>query len=79
LEQLWKYPCYAQMPLVGSFYWTMVHGMSAEDVGKDEEGMDICYQLGLNMAWLLKSIEAGQAAGLKPTASPQHRKTNFIR
>jgi len=79
LEQLQKFPTYAQMPLVGSFYWPMVHGRAAEDVLQDKEGVDICYQLGLNMAWLLKSIAAGREAGLEPLKSPTHRMTNFIR
>ena len=79
LEQLQKFPQFAQMPLVSSFYWPMVHGRMADEALLDEEGMDICYQLGLNMAWMLRSIDAGQAAGLMPLKSDSHRMTNFVR
>lgn len=27
------------MPTAGSTYWNMVHGLTAEDAPKDEEGM----------------------------------------
>ncbi len=79
LEVLQKYINYAHMPLVASQYWPMVHGANAEDVQKDLEGMQIMRQLGRNMAWLLKCIEAGKAAGISmPEQEPMER-TNFIR
>ena len=34
-------------------------------------------QLGHNMAWMLKCIEAGRAAGVEPVAEPRAW-TNFI-
>ena len=68
------------MPLVSSFYWPMVHGNAPEEVLKDEEGVQIMQQLGANMAWLLRSIEAGRAAGIELPALPAERKrTNFVR
>ncbi|MDR2587648.1 MAG: flavodoxin family protein [Coriobacteriales bacterium] len=78
LEQLNKYINYAQMPQVGSFYWPMVHGQAVEHVLQDEEGMQIAYQLGANMAWLLKCLEAGAAAGIRPTQPDKRARTNFI-
>jgi multimeric flavodoxin WrbA len=78
LEQLNKYIAYAQMPLVGSFYWPMVHGQSAEQVLQDEEGVQVAYQLGANMAWLLRCLEAGAAAGIRPTQPEARARTNFI-
>ena len=79
LDQLNKYFLISQMLLVGSFYWTMVHGMTAEEVYVDEEGVQVACQLGANVAWTLKTIEAGKAAGVTPPALPVRVRTNFIR
>ncbi|MCL1879696.1 MAG: flavodoxin family protein [Actinomycetia bacterium] len=79
LEQIQKYPLYAQMPLVSSFYWPMVHGSQAEEVKQDLEGMQTAYYLGANMAWLIKSIQAGSAAGLTHPQLTDRAWTNFIR
>ena len=79
LDSLQKYPLYAQMPLVASLYWAMVHGATSKEVPLDEEGMDVCYQLGLNMGWILKSIETGRVAGIEPIKVPNVHRTNFIR
>ena len=78
-DQLNKYFTIAQMPVVSSRYWNMVHGNTPEEVMQDEEGVAIMRTLGHNMAWLLKCIEAGRAAGLgEPTKAPPGW-TNFIR
>ena len=79
LDVLNKYFLYSNMPLVPSRYWNMVHGSSPEDVLKDEEGVQIMETLGRNMAWMLKSIEAGKAAGVEQPAAPKSIFTNFIR
>ncbi len=79
LDQILKYPLYAQMPVVSSFYWTMLHGQNGEQVLKDEEGVQCAYQLGANMAWLLASIAAGREAGIAPTKLENRAWTNFIR
>ncbi len=79
LDQLNKYFSISGMPQVPSQYWNMVHGTKAEDIYKDEEGMQILRSLGNNMAWLLKCIEAGKQAGIHfPQREPQIR-TNFVR
>ena len=78
-DQLNKYFTIAQMPIVSSRYWNMVHGNTPEEVMQDEEGVAIMRTLGHNMAWLLKCIAAGRAAGLEaPTKGPSGW-TNFIR
>jgi multimeric flavodoxin WrbA len=67
------------MPVVSSQYWNQVHGRTPEDVLKDEEGLQIMRTLGENMAWLLKSIEAGKNTGI---SLPEYEKpitTNFIK
>ena len=79
LDQLNKYFLISQMLLVGSFYWPMVHGMTAEDVHMDEEGVQVAGRLGANVAWTLRSIEAGKVAGVLQPALPTRVRTNFIR
>jgi len=71
-----KYFTISQMPVVGSTYWNMVHGTSPEDVAKDEEGLQTMRNLGRNMAWLMKSIEA---AGIPAPEAERKAFTNFIR
>lgn len=46
---------------------------------KDEEGVQIMRELGRNMAWLLKSIEAGKQAGVSQPVAEKKVFTNFIR
>lgn len=79
LEVLNKYPTIAQMPLVSSRYWNMVHGNDPEEAAQDEEGIDVMRALGANMAYLLKCIEAGRKAGINPPSLGPVRRTNFIR
>lgn len=47
LDALNKYFGIAQMPTAGSTYWNMVHGLTAEDAPKDEEGMQTMRNLSL--------------------------------
>ena len=79
LDQLNKYFSINQMPVVSSRYWNMVHGNTPEEVRRDEEGLAIMRTLGRNMAWLLRSIEAGRAAGLALPEQEAPVRTNFIR
>lgn len=79
LDILNKYMTIAQMPVVSSGYWNMVHGNTPDEVRQDLEGMWVMRTLGRNMAWLLKSIDAGRKNGLAlPEAEPKPI-TNFIR
>ena len=79
LDELTKYLTISQMPVVSSTYWTMVHGSWAEDAKKDDEGLQTMRNLGRNMAWLLKCIEAGRCAGVQAPAAERDYRTNFIR
>lgn len=79
LDVLNKYFEYNQMPIISSRYWNMVHGSNPEDVFKDEEGMQIMRTIGKNMAWILKSIEAGKAAGVAQPVAEEKIFTNFIK
>lgn len=78
-DELNKYFTINKMPVVASQYWNSVHGACPEDVLKDEEGLQIMRVLGRNMAWLLKCIEAGKAAGVPMPEQEEHLWTSFIR
>lgn len=75
-----KYFTISRMPIASSQYWNQVHGFTPDEVRQDEEGMQTMRStLGQNMAWLLKSIEAGRKAGIE---APQYEEviyTHFIR
>ena len=79
LDVLQKYFTISQMPVVSSTYWTMVHGREAQDVLKDEEGLQTMRNLAVNMAWMLQCIEAGKAMGIQPPQAESGARTNFIR
>jgi len=78
-DRLNKYFTINSMPVVSSNYWNMVHGNTPDEVKQDAEGLQIMRTLGANMAWLLKSIEAGRAAGLPEPQLEDRVFTNFIR
>ena len=67
------------MPIVTSQYWNSVHGNTPEEVAQDLEGLQTMRALGRNMAWLLKSIDAGRQAGLTLPQQEVKTPTNFIR
>ena len=79
LDQLNKYFTISNMPIVSSQYWNMVHGNTPDEVRQDLEGMQTMRTLGINMAWLLKCIEAGKAAGIAMPEREAKVATNFIR
>ena len=67
-----------QMPIVTSTYWNHVFGSKAEDVQEDQEGLNTMYNLGKNMAWLLKLIELGKENGIQHPQN-EHIFTSFVR
>lgn len=79
LDQLNKYFAITQMPIISGRYWNMVHGMDAEEVRQDQEGMQNMRILARNMAWFLKLKEAGDKAGVPLPKVEQVTLTNFIR
>lgn len=79
LDMLNKYFTISNMMVVSSQYWNMVHGNSPQEVRQDQEGLQIMRTLGANMAWLLKCIEAGKAAGVALPKQEEKIRTNFIR
>ena len=74
-----KYFGIASMPVVSSTYWNMVYGNTPEEVKQDLEGMQTMRNLGRNMAYLIKCIDAGKKAGIQPPAAESQFRTNFIR
>lgn len=79
LDVLNKYFQINQMPLISSNYWNMVHGNTPEEVYQDEEGIQIVQTIAKNLAWVLKSIEAGKKAGVEQPVDEPKKRTNFIR
>ena len=56
-----KYFTICSMPVVSSTYWNHVYGAQPEDVAEDKEGLMTMYNIGKNMAWMLKCIELGRS------------------
>lgn len=79
LDQLNRYMGIRNMPVVSSSYWNMVHGSNPDDVKKDLEGIQTMQNIGHNMAWMLKCIEAGKEKGIDCPTPVSGSKTNFIR
>jgi multimeric flavodoxin WrbA len=78
-DQMIKYFTIQEMPVVSARYWNMVHGVGPEDVLRDAEGLCTMRELGRNMAYLLRCLEAGRNIGID---LPEHGPkvfTNFIR
>ena len=73
-----KYFTIKQMPVVASTYWNNVFGRVPGDADGDAEGLATMRNIGKNMAWLLRCIEAGQAAGINAPEADRAT-TNFIR
>ncbi|MGL5675048.1 MAG: flavodoxin family protein [Cellulosilyticaceae bacterium] len=79
IDVLNKYLTIAEMPVVSSTYWNMVHGSKPEDVAQDLEGLQTMRNIGRNMAWLLKCIEAGKEKGIEIPVTERAQRTGFIR
>ncbi len=68
----------AEMIVVGSTYWNMGFGMEKGEVLQDSEGLQTMANVGKNMAWLIKSIEASKEV-VRPPETTMGVMTNFIR
>ena len=78
-DRLNKYFTLMQMPVVTSTYWNSTHGTTPDEVKCDLEGMQVMRNLGNQMAWLLKCIEAGKEKGIERPGIVFKDRTNFIR
>lgn len=79
LDVLQKYFGDNQMPVITSTYWSLAHGRDMGEVEQDGEGLQTMRNIGRNMAWILKCLEAGKAAGVTLPDSETDARTNFIR
>lgn len=73
-----KYFTICSMPVVSSTYWNHVYGTQPGEVKEDKEGLMTMYNIGKNMAWMLKCIELGRANGLEHPGNEKVM-TNFTR
>ena len=73
-----KYFMIANMPIVPSSYWNMVHGNKPEQVEQDLEGLQTMRIVANNMIWMLKAFELAQKAGITPEKETKIM-TNFIK
>ena len=78
-DEINKYFTISSMLVIGSQYWNQVHGSTPEDVAKDAEGLQTMRTLAHNMAWTLKCIDAGKAAGIVAPTAEEWERTDFIR
>ena len=74
-----KYFGISQMPVAGSTYWNLVHGCTPGEAAMDEEGLQTMRNLGRNMAWMLKCLEAGKEQGISLPKTERGNQTTFIR
>ena len=78
-DRLNKYFTISNMYVISSQYWNMVHGNTPAEVEQDIEGLQTMRTLALNIAYLLKCIDAGKKAGIDEPSLETPIKTNFIK
>lgn len=79
IDVLNKYFMFAQMPVVSSSYWNMVHGNTPEQVEQDLEGLQTMRNAARNLVWLMKCIELGKDNNVEPPKNESGVRTSFIR
>ncbi len=79
IDVLNKYFMFAQMPVVSSSYWNMVHGNIPEQVEQDLEGLQTMRNAARNLVWLMKCIELGKVNNVEPPNNESGVRTSFIR
>jgi multimeric flavodoxin WrbA len=79
MDALNKYFLKTNMPVVPSQYWSIAHGTEPGEVVQDEEGMQTMRQLGMNMAFLIKSVRLGMERYGSPKIQEPLVETHYIR
>ena len=79
MDDLNKYLSISEMPIVSSTYWNMIFGGNAEQAKQDAEGLLTMRNIGRNMAYLLKCMDAAAKAGIEKPEKEPRVWTNFIR
>ena len=74
-----KYFGISQMPIAGSTYWNISHGLVAEDAKQDEEGMQTMRNLARNMIWMMRSFAVAKEQGVPYPDTEKNVSTNFVR
>lgn len=69
---------YSEMLIATSNYWNVIHGRTAGEALKDEEGVQIMRVLGKNMVWLMKLVANGKGVVPEPEVEAKVF-THFIR
>ncbi|MDR2509833.1 MAG: flavodoxin family protein [Spirochaetaceae bacterium] len=77
-QQLCNYLNLAGAVITPTVYWGVIHGNNANEVKEDGEGLYTMEAAGRNMAWLMKTLEAGKNSAAKPVHGARIR-TNFVR
>lgn len=72
-DEINKYFTITSMPIVSSTYWNEVHGFTVEDVESDKEGLQTMRNLGKNMAFMIKAINAQK----EKEGIPDQERTSF--
>lgn len=79
LDAINKYFGIAQMPVAGSTYWNMVHGLEAKDTAEDLEGLQTMRNLAWNMVWMMRCFALGREKGIPLPATESEAFTCFVR
>lgn len=79
MDVLNKYFLKTNMPVVPSQYWSIAHGTEPGEVLQDQEGMQTMRQLGLNMAFMIKSFRLGMKQMGSPKIKEELVETHYIR
>lgn len=79
LDALNKYFGISEMPVAGSTYWNLAHGLVAEDAPEDGEGMQTLRNLARHMVWMMRCFAAGKEAGVPLPDTERGTMTNFVR
>lgn len=77
-DQINHYFALGEMLNVPTSYWSDIYGAIPGQIHEDEEGKNHMATIAKNMAWLLKTLEAGKKEVPLPEATKTVR-TNFIR
>lgn len=74
-----KYFGISKMIIAGSSYWNVGFGQADQQFLSDKEGTQTVHNLALNMAYIMRCVEAGKQAGIKPPEFESGNWFNFIR
>lgn len=73
-----KYFTISNMYVISSSYWNNIYGSNKDDAKFDLEGRQTMYNLGKNMAYLLKAISITKTNNLPLPTLSTNEHTNFI-